>query len=66
MRQVKVGHLEVVMDVQQQMEIRRYTYNIKMHYEIGEIGVIYGILLWIPQSQYVVGEHQQIYVYHDE
>jgi hypothetical protein len=37
MRQVRIGRLEVIMDVVQQMEIRRYMYNIKMRYEIGEV-----------------------------
>ena len=34
MRQVRAGHLIHQMDVQQQMEIRQYTYNIKMRYEM--------------------------------
>ena len=37
MQQVRVGRLEVVMDVVQQIEQRRYTYNIRTDYEIGEV-----------------------------
>ena len=40
MRQVRIGRLEVIMDVVQQMEIRRYMYNIKMRYEIGEVAQV--------------------------